>query len=69
MSQYNQNEGADVKSITCTDFADENMIKILNLKSVIMLEYQNIKIFSEKFTLKTDQNRLLRLKKFKKTVP
>ena len=34
-----------------------------------MLTYQNIKIFSQKFTLKTDQNRLLRLKKFKKTVP
>ena len=34
-----------------------------------MLEYQNIEIFLQKFTLKTDQNRLLRLKKFKKTVP
>ena len=45
MSQYNQNEGADVKSITCTDFADENIDKDPKFKvgdHVRISEYRNI---------------------------
>ena len=34
----------DVKSSTYFDFSKENMEKTLNLKLVILLEYQNIKI-------------------------
>ena len=35
----------DVKSSTYFDSSKENMGKTLNLKLVILLEYQNIKIF------------------------
>ena len=35
----------DVKSSTYFDSSKENMEKTLNLKLVILLEYQNIKIF------------------------
>ena len=35
----------DIKSSTYFDSSKENMEKTLNLKLVILLEYQNIKIF------------------------
>ena len=35
----------DVKNNTYINFGEEVILKILNLKLVIMLEYQNIKIF------------------------
>ena len=35
----------DVKNNTYINFGEEIILKILNLKLVIMLEYQNIKIF------------------------
>ena len=38
----------DVKSNTYTDSSKELIIKILNLKLVILLEYQNIKTFLQK---------------------
>ena len=41
------------------------MIKILNLKRVILLEYQNIKIVLQKVTLQIGQKKLLWLKKLK----
>ena len=44
---------ADVKTNTCIDSSKEIMIKILNLKLVVLLEYQNIKVFLEKFTLQS----------------
>ena len=37
----------DVKPSMCIDFSNENSKKFLNLKLMIMLEYQNIKIFLE----------------------
>ena len=41
------------------------MIKIRNLKFVIILEYQSIKIFSQTFTLQIGQKKFLWLKKLK----
>ena len=41
------------------------MIKIQNLKLVILLEYQNIKTFFQKVTLQISQKKFLRLKKLK----
>ena len=38
----------DVKPSTYIDSSKEVMIKILNLKLVILLEYQNIKTFLQK---------------------
>ena len=38
----------DVKSNTYTDSSKELIIKILNLKLMILLEYQNIKTFLQK---------------------
>ena len=40
----------DVKPGTYIDFNKENIRKVLNLKMVIMLEYQNIKMFLRKVT-------------------
>ena len=40
----------DVKTNTCIDSSKEIMIEILNLKLVVLLEYQNIKVFLQKFT-------------------
>ena len=37
----------DVKLSMCIDFSNENSKKVLNLKLMIMLEYQNVKIFLE----------------------
>ena len=45
------------------------ILKILNLKLVILLEYQNIKIFLQKFTLKIGLKKFLWFKKVKNTVP
>ena len=41
------------------------MINILNLKLVILLEYQSIKLFLQKITLQIAQKKFLRLKKLK----
>ena len=43
----------DVKTNTCIDCSKEIMIKILNLKLVVLLEYQNIKVFLQRFTLQS----------------
>ena len=43
----------DVKTNTCIDSSQEIMIKILNLKLVVLLEHQNIKVFLQKFTLQS----------------
>ena len=43
----------DVKTNTCIDSSKEIMIKILNLKLVVLLEHQNIKVFLQKFTLQS----------------
>ena len=40
----------DAKTSTCIDSSKEIMIEILNLKLVVLLEYQNIKVFLQKFT-------------------
>ena len=45
------------------------MIKILNLKLVILLEYQNIKIFFQKFTLQIGLKKILWLKVTTSIVP
>ena len=42
------------------------MIKILNLKLVILLEYQNIKIILQKFTLQIGLKKFFVIKKVKK---
>ena len=44
------------------------MIKLLNLKLVILLEYQNMKIFLQKVTLQIGLNVFV-FKKVKNTVP
>ena len=43
----------DVKTNTCIDSSKEIMIEILNLKLVVLLEYQNIKVFLQRFTLQS----------------
>ena len=49
----------DVESSTYIDF-DKNMIKkVLNLKLVIMLKYQNIKIFLQKAMFQIDLKKFL----------
>ena len=56
----------DVKSKTCIDSSQEiNMIKIWNLKLVVMLKHQNMKIFLLKVTLQIGQKKILWLKKLK----
>ena len=44
-------KSVDVKSNTYSDSSEKLIIKILNLKLMILLEYQNIKIFLKKVTL------------------
>ena len=44
------------------------MIKILNLKLVILLEYQNIKSFFAKFYIPNWSEKVYVIKKFKNTV-
>ena len=46
----------------------ELIIKILNLKLVIWLEYQNIKTFLQKVTIQVCLNKLFVIKKAKNTV-
>ena len=55
-------KAVEVKSNTyldCSKVVKKLMIKILNLKLVIMLEYQNIIIFLKKFTLQIDLKKFL----------
>ena len=49
----------DVKSNTYNNSSKGINGKILNLKSVILLEYQNTKIVLQKFTLQIDQKKFL----------
>ena len=49
----------DVKLSTHIDFDKKNNKKILNLKLVTMQEYQNIKIFLQKVTLKIGLKKFL----------
>ena len=49
----------DVKSSTYIDSSNNLMIKILNLKLVILLEYQNITNFLQRFTLQIDLKKFL----------
>ena len=50
---------ADVRSSPYIDFHKQIIRKILNLKLVIMLEYQNIKTFLQKTMFQIGLNRLL----------
>ena len=55
-------KAVEVKSNTyldCSKVVNKLMIKILNLKLVIMLDYQNIIFFLKKFTLQIDLKKLL----------
>ena len=56
---------SNVKSGMYIDLAVENMIKILNLKLVIMLEYHNTQIFLQNVTIQSSQEMFLRLIKLK----
>ena len=56
---------ADVKSNTYISSSKKVIIKILNLKLVILLKYQNIKIFLQKVTLQIGLKKFLWLKKLK----
>ena len=58
-----------VKSSTYIDLIKKLMIKILNLKLVIFLEYKNIKIFLKKVTLQICKKKFFVIKKVKNTVP
>ena len=49
----------DVKSSTYIDSSKEKMKKILNLKLMILLKYQNIKISFQKITVQVDMKTLL----------
>ena len=49
----------DVKSSSYIDSRNELMMKILNLKLVIMLEYQNIKTFLQKVMFQTGLKKFL----------
>ena len=55
----------DVKSNTHLTLVKKLIIKSLNLKLVILLEYQNIKIFLQKVTLQICLKKFLWLKKLK----
>ena len=52
-------EPVDIKPSMDIDFNKENNKKILNLKLVLMLEYQNIKIFLQKVTLQIGLKKFL----------
>ena len=43
----------DVKQTDILTLVKKLMIKILNLKLVVLLEYQNIKVFLQKFTFQS----------------
>ena len=54
----------DVKSnIHISTLTKKSIIKILSLKLAVLLEYQNIKIFLQKFTLQIGLKKFLWLKK------
>ena len=55
----------DVKNNTYIDFKKKSMIKILNLKLVIMTEFQNTKIFLLKDTHQIGLKKFLLLVKLK----
>ena len=55
----------DVKSSTYSDCSKKIIIKILNTKLVILLEYQNLKIYLQKATLQIGLKRFLWSKKLK----
>ena len=55
----------DAMSSTYVDFNKRVMKKILNLKLVLLLEYQNIKTFLQKVTLQIGLRKSLWLKKLK----
>ena len=59
----------DVKSNTYIESSKEINNKDTILKLVILLEYQNIKIFLQKFPLQIGQKNFLLLKKIKNTFP
>ena len=59
---------ADVKSnANINSIVKKLMLKILNLKLLILLEYQNIKLFLQKVTLQIEEAFVM--KKVKNTVP
>ena len=53
----------DVKQTDILTLVKKLMIKILNLKLVILLEYQNIKIFLQRVMFQIVRKKILRLKK------
>ena len=55
----------DVKSNTFFDSSKEVNTKILNLKLVILLQYQNMKMFLQMFTLQIGLKKFLWLKNLK----
>ena len=58
-------KSVDVKSSTYIDSIKYIMIKILNLKLVLLLEYQSIKIFLQNIMFKIGLKKYLWLKKLK----
>ena len=50
----------DVKPSMYIDFSDENNMESVNLKLVILLEYQNIKIFFQKAMFQIGLKKILR---------
>ena len=55
----------DVRSNTFFDSSKEVNVKILNLKLVILLQYQNMKMFLQMFTLQIGLKKFLWLKNLK----
>ena len=49
----------DIKLNTYIELVKKLVIKILNLKMVILLEYQNIKTFEQKITLEIGLEEIL----------
>ena len=59
----------DINSRTYKTLVNTLAIKILNLKLVILLEYQNIKTYLQKAMFQIGLKKLLSLKKLKSTLP
>ena len=59
----------DTKSTHILPLVKKLMMKIRNLKLVILLEYQNIEIFLQKVTLQIGLKKIFVIKKVKNTVP
>ena len=55
----------DVKSNTYIDSSKKLMITIQSIKFVIMLEYQNMKIFLQQVILQIRQKKIFMIKKVK----